>query len=76
MIIRRWLGDTDFDGKAMRIIYDEWHLYFLACPIVKVDGELIKNVSMADDFNGVVEYVKARKLLTIKGNVEIIGERK
>jgi hypothetical protein len=42
--------------------------------IIKVDGKIIRNVTMADDIQGVVEYVKARKLVTIRGNVEIIGK--
>lgn len=56
----------------MRVVYSEFH----DNPIVKVDGKTIRNVTMADDVLNVVEYVKARKLVTIRGNVEIIGQRK
>lgn len=68
MIIRRWSGDTDFDGQAMRITYEagkaDW-------PIIKVDGQRILNAISADDVQGVVEYVKAGKIKIIRGNVEI-----
>lgn len=74
MIIRRWLGDTDFDGKSavMRIVWDE--LKAKNFPIVKVDGKTIRNVILADDELGIVQYVKARKIQTISmvGKVEII----
>lgn len=60
----------------MIAIWDEWKRDFKSCPIVKVDGAIIKNVTMADDVLGVVEYVKAYKIKRIRGNVEIVGERK
>lgn len=59
----------------MRITWEDWRTKFKACPIIKVDGNTIKNVTTADDTLGIVEYVKAYKLKRLKGNVEIIGER-
>lgn len=68
MIIRRWLGDTDFDGQAMRITYEDDKADW---PTIKVDGQRILNAISADDVQGVVEYVKAGKIKIIRGNVEI-----
>lgn len=60
----------------MRIVWDEFKAKEF--PTVKVDGKTIRNVVMADDELGIVQYVKARRIQTISkvGKVEIIGEWK
>lgn len=72
MIIRRWSGDMDFD---MTLDWFDWQVRYHQCPIVKVDGQVIKNVTMADDVLGFVKHLKANKIVTVTGNVEIIGQR-
>lgn len=57
----------------MRIVWDERKPRGYENPTVKVDGQVIRNVTIADDVQGVVEYLKHNKIRTIRGNVEIIG---
>jgi hypothetical protein len=54
----------------MRIVWGETVKHW---PIVKVDGQAIRNAIIADDVEGVVEFVKHNKIRTIRGNVEIIS---
>lgn len=60
----------------MRINFEDWSTQFKADPIVKVDGIVIRNVTMADDELGMVKHLTANKIKTIVGTVEIIGQRK
>lgn len=60
----------------MRITFEDWSTQFKRDPIVKVDGVVIRNVTVADDELGMVKHIKGRKQLTIVGTVEIIGLRK